>query len=130
MATSEEANARLIATLLHALRITRGNVASLGPAGSLLPMEYREWLAMIDAAIAAAAGIAELDRRCVNAELLSALQAILAALEEDEDIRDGSDGEQLPNAAMSYLIEHGDAMRAAIAKATGQPPAYRGGGHA
>lgn len=54
------ANARLIAAapeLLEALRITRGNVASLGPAGALEPYApYREWLAMIDAAIAKATG--------------------------------------------------------------------------
>lgn len=53
-------NARLIAAapeLLEALRITRGNVASLGPAGALEPYApYREWLAMIDAAIAKATG--------------------------------------------------------------------------
>ena len=66
----------------------------------------------------------------INAQLLAALQAILQTLEEEEDVRDGSDGEQLPNAAMSYLIEHGDRMRAAIASATGRQPAYRGGGHA
>lgn len=41
--------------LLAALRITRGNVASLGPAGAINPYTpYREWLAMIDSAIAAA----------------------------------------------------------------------------
>ncbi|HOW49902.1 MAG TPA: hypothetical protein PLB26_19850 [Rubrivivax sp.] len=54
------ANARLIAAapeLLEALRTTRGNVASLGPAGAI-PFEYREWLAMLDAAIAKATGAA------------------------------------------------------------------------
>lgn len=41
--------------MLHALRISRGNVASLGPAGALQPYaEYREWLRMIDEAIDAA----------------------------------------------------------------------------
>ncbi len=65
----------------------------------------------------------------INAELLAALQAILATLESEEDVVDGSEGQQYANAAMRYLIEHGDAMRAAIARATGQPPAYRGGSH-
>jgi hypothetical protein len=38
---------------VEALRITRGNVASLGPAGALAQVHtpYREWLAMIDAVI-------------------------------------------------------------------------------
>lgn len=53
-------HARLIAAapdLLEALRITRGNVASLGPAGALEPYApYRVWLAMIDDAIAKATG--------------------------------------------------------------------------
>lgn len=41
--------------LLSALRITRGNVASLGPAGALEPYApYREWLAQIDSVIAKA----------------------------------------------------------------------------
>ena len=54
------ANARLIAAapeLLEALQITRGNIASLGPAGALTPYtSYQEWLAMVDAAIAKATG--------------------------------------------------------------------------
>lgn len=55
-----DANERLIAAapeLLEALRITRGNVASIGPAGALEPYyEYREWLRMLDAVIAKATG--------------------------------------------------------------------------
>lgn len=54
------ANARLIAAvpeLLEALRITRGKIASLSPAGTLDPFEpYREWLAMLDRTIAKATG--------------------------------------------------------------------------
>ena len=54
------ANARLMAAapeLLEALQITRGNIASLGPAGALTPYtSYQEWLAMVDAAIAKATG--------------------------------------------------------------------------
>lgn len=46
----------LIAELLRAVRISRGNVASLGPAGALGPVyaPYEQWLAMLDAAIAKA----------------------------------------------------------------------------
>ena len=55
-----EAEARLMAAapeLLEALKITRGNIASLGPAGALTPYtSYQEWLAMVDAAIAKATG--------------------------------------------------------------------------
>lgn len=43
----------LMAELLQALQTTRGNIASLGPAGAI-PFEYREWLAMVDVAIAKA----------------------------------------------------------------------------
>lgn len=54
------ADARLMAAapeLLEALKITRGNIASLGPAGALTPYtSYQEWLAMVDAAIAKATG--------------------------------------------------------------------------
>lgn len=54
------ADARLMAAapeLLEALQITRGNIASLGPAGALTPYtSYQEWLAMVDAAIAKAQG--------------------------------------------------------------------------
>jgi len=54
------ADARLMAAapeLLEALQITRGNIASLGPAGALTPYtSYQEWLAMVDAAIAKATG--------------------------------------------------------------------------
>ncbi len=54
------ADARLMAAapeLLEALKITRGNIASLGPAGALTPYTpYQEWLAMVDAAIAKATG--------------------------------------------------------------------------
>lgn len=56
----QEANARLIAAapdILEALQITRGNIASLGPAGALTPYtSYQEWLAMVDAVIAKATG--------------------------------------------------------------------------
>lgn len=34
-------------------------------------------------------------------------------------MRDGTDGQQLPNEAMCILTEHGDRMRAAIARAEG-----------
>ena len=55
-----EAEARKLAAvddLLEALQITRGNIASLGPAGALTPYtSYQEWLAMVDAAIAKATG--------------------------------------------------------------------------
>lgn len=54
----QEANARLIASapeLLQALQITRGNIASLGPAGALTPYtSYQEWLSMVDDVIAKA----------------------------------------------------------------------------
>lgn len=55
-----EAEARKLAAvddLLEALQITRGNIASLGPAGALTPYtSYQEWLAMVDAAIAKTTG--------------------------------------------------------------------------
>ena len=58
-----DANERLIAAapeMLEALRITRGNVASLGPAGALEPYyEYREWLRMLDEVISKATGGAQ-----------------------------------------------------------------------
>lgn len=39
--------------LLAVLKITRSNIASLGPAGAIEPyMPYREWLSQVDAAIA------------------------------------------------------------------------------
>lgn len=44
----------LIAELLQTLQVTRGNIASLGPAGAI-PFECREWLAVVDAALAKAA---------------------------------------------------------------------------
>ena len=54
------ADARLMAAapeLLEALKITRGNIASLGPAGALTPYTpYQEWLAMVDDVIAKATG--------------------------------------------------------------------------
>ncbi len=36
-----------------ALNVTAGNIRSLGPAGALngVPMEYREWLALVEAAL-------------------------------------------------------------------------------
>lgn len=43
----------LVAAMLQALQTTRGNIASLGPAGAI-PFEYREWLATVDVAIAKA----------------------------------------------------------------------------
>ena len=43
--------------MLDALRICRGNVASLGPAGALEPYApYIPWLQMLDAVIAKATG--------------------------------------------------------------------------
>lgn len=44
--------------LIEALETTRGNILSLGPAGALdeVPMPYREWLAVVDAALAKALG--------------------------------------------------------------------------
>lgn len=53
-----EANARLIAAaqeMLEILQTTRGNILSLGPAGSL-PMPYRPWLEEIDRIITKATG--------------------------------------------------------------------------
>ena len=55
-----EDTARLVSAvqdMLRALRITRDNVASLGPAGALEPhYEYRAWLRMLDEVIAKATG--------------------------------------------------------------------------
>lgn len=56
-----KANAHLIAAapeMYEALKVTRGNVASLGPAGMLADVysNYTEWLAVIDAALAKAEG--------------------------------------------------------------------------
>lgn len=58
---SQPANGRLIAAapdLLAALKVTAGNIRSLGPAGALgaLPEPYKVWLAVVDAAIAKAEG--------------------------------------------------------------------------
>jgi hypothetical protein len=58
---ADEANARLIAAapdLLEALRVTAGNIRSLGPAGALdaVPEPYRLWLAVVESAIAKAEG--------------------------------------------------------------------------
>lgn len=51
------ASAELIRELLDALLTTAGNIRSLGPAGALQPYtEYREWLAVVEAAIAKAEG--------------------------------------------------------------------------
>lgn len=52
-------NANVVAAsieLLEALKTTAANIRSLGPAGALdqVPMPYREWLAVVDAAIATA----------------------------------------------------------------------------
>lgn len=49
--------------MLEILRTSRGNVASLGPAGALGPVytPYRVWLAELDSAIALAER--EIDRR-------------------------------------------------------------------
>ena len=57
------ANARLIAAapeMLDVLRITLGNIMSVGPAGHLddVPMEFREWAAVVSRAIAKAEGTA------------------------------------------------------------------------
>jgi hypothetical protein len=48
----------VIRDLLSALKTTRGNIMSLGPAGALdqVPMPYREWLAVVDEAISKAEG--------------------------------------------------------------------------
>lgn len=46
------------------------------------------------------------------------LSEILAALEDRADVRDGSDGRQLPNEAMVLLEEFGPRLRAAIASAS------------
>lgn len=57
-----ESNARLIAAapdLLEAVRITIGNVKSLGPAGALDDVPYapyREWLRMLEDTLAKATG--------------------------------------------------------------------------
>lgn len=56
-AERQTANAGLIVaapTMLDALKTTAGNIRSLGPAGALsaVPVEYREWLRVIDSAIA------------------------------------------------------------------------------
>lgn len=42
-------------SLREALETTRGNIRSLGPARALdsVPMEYREWLRVVDEALAA-----------------------------------------------------------------------------
>ena len=55
------ANVHLFAAapdLLEALRVTAGNIRSLGPAGALdqVPMPYVQWLAMVEAAVAKAEG--------------------------------------------------------------------------
>lgn len=43
--------------LLAALEVTAGNIRSLGPAGALEPYApYREWLAVVDAALSEARG--------------------------------------------------------------------------
>lgn len=75
------------------------------------------------AAIGYAPGFAEeANARLIAAapDLLAALKAVLEELEGREDVRDGEDGMQLPNEAMCILNEHGDQMRAAIARAEGR----------
>lgn len=57
----QDANARLIAAapdLLDVLRVTAGNIRSLGPAGALANVytPYEVWLAVVEAAIAKAEG--------------------------------------------------------------------------
>ena len=72
------------------------------------------------AAIGYAPGFAEeANARLIAAapDLLAALRQVLEVLEGRADVRDGEDGMQLPNEAMSILNECGDTMRAAIAKA-------------
>ncbi len=54
-------------------------------------------------------------------DLLQALKDILHTLEQEQDVYDGADGTPRANEAMRYLAEHGDAIRAAIAKAEGKP---------
>lgn len=57
-----EPNAALMTAapdLYEALRTTAGNIRSLGPAGALdvVPSPYCEWLAVVEAALAKAAGV-------------------------------------------------------------------------
>lgn len=40
--------------MLEALRVTEGNIRSLGPAGAI-PFPYQEWLAVVQGALALAA---------------------------------------------------------------------------
>lgn len=53
----QKANAAMVAAtadLLQALETTASNIRSLGPAGALgpVPLPYREWLAVVESAIA------------------------------------------------------------------------------
>lgn len=40
-----------IARLVEVLEVTAGNIRSLGPAGDLVPVPYRVWLAVVEDAI-------------------------------------------------------------------------------
>lgn len=55
------AQANLTADLLEVLKVTAGNIRSLGPAGALdvLPAPYLEWLRVVDGAIAKATSSTE-----------------------------------------------------------------------
>ena len=58
---TQTSEARLMAAapdMLEVLKTTRGNIASLGPAGALGPVysNYVEWLKIVDDAIAKATG--------------------------------------------------------------------------
>lgn len=56
----------------------------------------------------------EIERlRASNADLMAALDEAAEALERYSDVRDGPDGQPVPNAAMTAL----ETVRAAIAKA-------------
>jgi hypothetical protein len=53
--------------------------------------------------------------RLLREELLAALQYALEFIDDQADVRDGSDGQQLPNRAMALAGE----LRAVISKALG-----------
>ncbi|MDE2442637.1 MAG: hypothetical protein KGP14_16610 [Betaproteobacteria bacterium] len=59
--------------LLRILKITRGNIASIGPAGCVAPYTpFREWLAQVDAAIAGATNSApQVDDIALDTERLN-----------------------------------------------------------
>lgn len=41
---------------LEALKVTAGNIRSLGPAGALAPVPYREWLKIVEKGIDSVTG--------------------------------------------------------------------------